>query len=231
MSGANATKRITILLAEDHAIVRQGIRKLLEQEDDLEVVGEAEDGRKAIALVKNLRPAVVVMDIAMPLLNGLEATRQILKTVPGVRVIILSSHCEEAYVKDAMESGAMGFLIKQASAHDLSAGIREVNKGNVFFGPFIARRVVNRQQKLLDQAGRPQPRRSRLTSREMEVLQLIAEGSINNKTATELGIGLKTVEKHREHLMEKLCIHDTAGLTRYAIRAGIIESSVQLTIV
>ncbi len=224
-------KRITVLLAEDHAIVREGVRKLLEMEEDLEVIGEAEDGRRAVALVKELRPSVVVMDVAMPLLNGLEATRQILKAVPGTRVIILSSHCDDAYVKDAMESGAMGFLIKQSSARDLSEGIREVNKGNLFFGPFLAKRLLKRQQKTLDRSGRPKPRRAGLTSREMEVLQLIAEGIVNKDAAVELGIGIKSVEKHREHLMEKLGLHNIAGLTRYAISAGIIESSVQMTIV
>jgi len=223
-------KRITVLLAEDHVVVREGFRKLLEMEDDLEVVGEAKDGRRAVALVKKLRPTVVVMDVAMPLLNGLEAVRQILEAVPSTRILILSSHTDEAYIKDATESGAVGFLLKQASAHDLSVGIREVNKGNVFFGPFIAKRFPEGERKLLDRAGRPKERNGRLTSREMEVLQLIAEGKANKETASELGIGIKTVEKHREHLMEKLDIHDTAGLTRYAIRAGIIESSVQLTI-
>jgi len=223
-------KRITVLLAEDHMVVREGFRKLLEMEDDLEVVGEAEDGRRAVALVKKLRPAVVVMDVAMPLLNGLEAARQILQAVPSTRILILSSHTDDAYIKDATQSGAVGFLLKQASAHDLSKGIREVNKGNVFFGPFIKKRLPEDERKSFDRSGRPKPRHARLTSREMEVLQLVAEGKANKETAAELGIGIKTVEKHREHLMQKLDLHDTAGLTRYAISAGIIESSVQLTI-
>ena len=224
-------KRITVLLAEDHTVVREGFRKILELEDDFEVVGEAEDGRQAVALVKKLRPAVVVMDIAMPLLNGLEATRQILKAVPGTRILILTAHGDDGYIKDAMESGAVGFLLKQASARVLFEGIREVNKGHTFFGPFMAKRVPERERKSLDRAGRSKPRKDRLTSREMEVIQLIAEGKANKQIAAELGIGMKTVEKHRERLMAKLNIHDTAGLTRYAISAGIIESSVQLTIV
>jgi len=211
-------------------VVREGFRKLLEMEDDLEVVGEAEDGRRAVALVKKLRPAVVVMDVAMPLLNGLEAARQILQAVPSTRILILSSHTDDAYIKDATQSGAVGFLLKQASAHDLSKGIREVNKGNVFFGPFIKKRLPEDERKSFDRSGRPKPRHARLTSREMEVLQLVAEGKANKETAAELGIGIKTVESHREHLMDKLNIHDTAGLTRYAISAGIVESSVQLTI-
>jgi DNA-binding NarL/FixJ family response regulator len=224
-------KRITVLLAEDHTVVREGFRKLLELEDDFEVVGEAKDGRQVVAMVKRLRPAVVLMDIAMPLLNGLEATRQILKAVPGTRILILTAHSDDAYVKNATESGAVGFLLKQASARVLSKGIREVNKGNVFFGPFIAKLLPERERKSLDRAGRPKPRKARLTSREMEVFQLIAEGKANKQIAAELGIGMKTVERHREHLMEKLNLHGTAGLTRLAVAMGIIESNVQLTIV
>ena len=224
-------KRITVLLAEDHTVVREGFRKILELEDDFEVVGEAKDGRQAVALVKKLRPAVVVMDIAMPLLNGLEATREILKAVPGTRILILTAHGDDGYVKAAMESGAVGFLLKQASARVLSEGIREVNKGHTFFGPFMAKRLPERERKSLDRAGRPKPRNDRLTSREMEVIQLVAEGQANKQIAAELGLGIKTVEKHRERLMAKLNVRDTAGLTRYAISAGIIESSVQVTIV
>jgi DNA-binding NarL/FixJ family response regulator len=224
-------KRITVLLAEDHIVVREGFRKLLEMEDDLEVVGEAKDGRHAVALVKKLRPKVVVMDVAMPLLNGLEAARQILEAAPGTRILILSSHTDDAYVKDATKSGAVGFLLKHACARDLSEGIREVNKGNIFFGPFLTKRLPEAERKSLNRAGRSKPRNALLTSREMEVLQLVAEGKVNKETAAELSIGIKTVEKHREHLMEKLKIHETAGLTRYAISAGIIESSVQLTII
>ena len=224
-------KRITVLLAEDHTVVREGFRKILELEDDFEVVGEAEDGRQAVAMVKKLRPAVVVMDIAMPVLNGLEATRQILKAVPSTRILILTAHNDDAYVKRATESGAVGFLLKQASARVLSKGIREVNKGNVFFGPFITKLLPERERKSLDRAGRSKPRKGRLTSREMEVFQLIAEGKANKQIAAELGIGLKTIERHREHLMEKLNIHGIAGLTRQAVSEGIIESSVQLTMV
>ena len=224
-------KRITVLLAEDHTIVREGFRKMLELEDDLEVVGEAQDGRQAVALAKKLRPAVVLMDIAMPLLNGLEATRQVLKALPATKVIMLSAHSDDAYVQNATESGARGFLLKQASAHDVCRAIREVQKGNVFFSPSISRRLDRLSPQTLDREGVLKKKIAQLTSREMEVIQLIAEGKANKEIAAELGIGLKTVEKHREHLMEKLDIHDTAGLTRYAIGAGIIESSVQLTIV
>ncbi len=132
-------KRITVLLAEDHTIVREGFRRMLELETDLEVVGEARDGRQAVALVKKLRPAVVLMDIAMPLLNGLEATRQILKAIPGTKVLMLSAHSDDAYVKTAAEHGVVGFLLKQTSAHDVCRAIREVHKGKTFFSPSISR--------------------------------------------------------------------------------------------
>jgi len=224
-------KRITVLLAEDHMVVREGFRKMLELEDDLQIVGEAQDGRQAVTMIKKLRPAVVLMDIAMPLLNGLEATRQVLKAVPATKVLMLSAHSDDAYVKNATESGAVGFLLKQTSAHSVCQAIRQVQKGNTFFSPSISRRLDRLHPAAPDRKGVPRKKVPELTSREMEVLQLIAEGKANKETAAELGIGTKTVEKHREHLMEKLDIHDTAGLTRYAISAGIIESSVQLTIV
>ena len=223
-------KRITVLLAEDHMFVREGFRKMLELDADLQVVGEAEDGRQAVALAKKLRPNVVLMDIAMPLLNGLEATRQVLKAVPSARVLVLSAHSDDAYVQNATEAGAVGFLLKQTSAHDVCRAIREVQKGNTFFSPPVAHRLRKRDFKSVDRLGVSKAHNARLTPREMEVLQLIAEGKANKETASELGISIKTVEKHREHLMKKLDIHDTAGLTRYAIGAGIIESSVQLTI-
>jgi DNA-binding NarL/FixJ family response regulator len=227
-------KRITVLLAEDHMIVREGFRKMLELEDDFEIVGEAQEGRQAVAMANKLRPDVVLMDIAMPLLNGLEATRQVLKALPATKVLILSAHSDDAYVKNATDSGAVGFLLKQTSAHDVCRAIREVKKGNTFFSPSISRRLGRLERpnsQSPGRAGRLDKKTAQLTSREMEVLQLIAEGKANKETAAELGIGIKTVEKHREHLMEKLDIHDTAGLTRYAISTGIIESSVQLTIV
>jgi DNA-binding NarL/FixJ family response regulator len=224
-------KRITVLLAEDHMIVREGFRKMLELEDDFEIVGEAQDGRAAVALVKKFRPQVVLMDIAMPLLNGLEATRQVLKAVPATKVLMLSAHSDDAYVKNATESGAVGFLLKQTSAHEVCRAIREIQKGKTFFSPSIARRLQEDDRKASARGASLKPRHADLSSREAEVLQLIAEGKANKETAAELGISVKTVEKHREHLMEKLKIHDTAGLTRFAISTGIIESSVQLTIV
>lgn len=212
-------------------IVREGFRKMLELEDDIEVVGEAQDGRQAVAMVGKLRPAVVLMDIAMPMLNGLEATRQVLKAFPATKILMLSAHNDDAYLNKASEAGAVGFLLKQTSAHDVCRAIREVQKGNTFFSASVSRRLDRLHSRTTGRTGVRDKKIAQLTSREMEVLQLIAEGKANKETASELGIGIKTVEKHREHLMEKLDIHDTAGLTRYAISAGIIESSVQLTIV
>ena len=221
---------ITVLLAEDHTIVREGLRKMLEIEGGFEVVGEAQDGRQAVALAKKLRPNVVLMDIAMPRLNGLEATRQLLKAVPATKVLILSAHGDDAYVMHSTESGAAGFLLKQTSARAMCEAIREVHKGKTFLSAEVSRRLRQLKGGFPSRAGRSRLRSSRLSSREVEVLQLIAEGLANKQVAAELDINIKTVEKHRQRLMEKLKIHDTAGLTRYAIGAGIIESSVQMTI-
>lgn len=217
--------RITVLLAEDHMIVREGFRRILELDPDFQVVGEAQDGRQAVALAKKLKPAVVLMDIAMPQLNGLEATRQLLKELPATKVLMLSAHSEEAYITNAIDSGAVGFLLKQTSAHEVGTAIREVMQGNLFFDRGLAANLRLTSAKPLGK------RLETLSSREMEILQLIAEGKANKESAAALGISIKTVEKHRDHLMRKLHIHDTAGLTRYAISAGIIESSVQVTII
>lgn len=221
--------RSTVLLVDDHTIVRKGLRMLLEAESDIEVIGEAQTGRQAVELTKKLCPSVVIMDIAMPLLNGLEATRQILKLHPAAKIIILSAHSDDEYVKQVVKLGAAGYLIKQTSAQNLVRAIREVQKGKIFFSPAISKRFHDLYQKSSDRMGRSKIKNVRLSLREMEVLQLVAEGNANKQIAAELDISIKTVEKHRQHLMEKLNIHDTAGLTRYAIAAGIIESSVQIT--
>jgi len=223
-------KPITVLLAEDHQIVREGFRSLLEHEGDIEVVAEAANGRQAVQLTRKLRPAVVVMDIAMPLLNGLEAARQIRKEVRGTRVLFLSAHSDDAYVEQVTVLGATGFLLKQTSSENLATAIREVQKGNRFFSQSISKRVRDHSQKSQARGRNASKKHNRLSSREVEVLQLIAEGKANKQIAAELGVSFKTVDKHRQNLMSKLDVHDVSGLTRYAITEGIIESSVRLTI-
>jgi DNA-binding NarL/FixJ family response regulator len=224
-------KAITVLLAEDHLIVREGLRALLKLEEDIQVVGEAGNGREAVELTVRMRPDVVVMDIAMPLLNGMEATRQILEAQPETKVLILSAHSDDAYVALVSAIGAVGYLIKQSAAHVLPEAIRKVKAGKTCFSPTVAKRLKYHQNKAYARGDlRHDSKSTRLTSREVEVLQLVAEGKANKETAQELGISIKTVEKHRQSLMEKLNIHDTAGLTRHAIATGIIENSVQVTI-
>ena len=224
-------KHITVLLAEDHAIVRQGLSALLKADGQFKMVGEARTGREAVELAQTHRPDVILMDIAMPVLNGLEATRQILAANPAAKVLILSAHSDDVYVERMIEVGVAGFLEKQTSAEILTKAIREVAAGKSFFSPAIAKRLASDPSKPRDRDGLVKSNGARLTSRESEVLQLVAEGQANKQVAAELGISIKTVEKHRQHVMDKLNIHETAGLTRYAIAQGIIESSVQLTIV
>jgi DNA-binding NarL/FixJ family response regulator len=224
-------KRITVLLAEDHTIVRQGLRLLIEADGDIEIIGEAKTGREAVQMTGDLCPEVVVMDIAMPLLNGIQATRQILKAFPARKVLILSAHSDSEYIEQVVKAGALGYLVKQSSGEVVAKAIRELHNGKTFFTPSIAKRLLKEYQKSRDGVGLQKKGDTELTTREAELLQLIAEGHVNKQIASELGISIKTVEKHRQHLMEKLNIHDIAGLTRFAIAAGIIESSVQSTIV
>ena len=224
-------KPITVLLAEDHAIVRQGLSSLLRADGHFLVAGEARTGREAVEMARTLRPDVILMDIAMPVLNGLEATRQILAADPAAKVVVLSAHSDDVYVERMNEAGVVGFLEKQTSAEILTKAIREVVAGHTFFSPAIAKRLRDDQSKPRSRDGLLKAHGARLTSRESEVLQLVAEGSANKQVAAELGISIKTVEKHRQHLMDKLKIHDTAGLTRYAIAQGIVESDVQVTII
>lgn len=224
------SKKITVLLADDHTMVREGFRSLLKQERDIEVVGEAQTGREAVQLARKLGPAVVVMDIAMPSLNGLEATRQIRKHFPATQVLILSAHSDDAYVEQVIEFGAAGFLLKQTSSALLATAIREVQKGHAYFSPTVSRPASGRAQPSLDREGNLRKNTNRLSPREVEVLQLIAEGKPNKQVAAELGVSFKTADKHRQHLMGKLDIHDIAGLTRYAIAQGIIESGVRVIV-
>lgn len=221
-------QKIKVLLADDHTVVRQGLRALLIAEGDMEIAGEAGDGRMAVQMAKKFLPDVVVMDIAMPQLNGLEATRQIVHAVPSSKVLVLSSYNDDDYVQQLTEAGAAGYLIKQTAANELLKAIREVHKGNAYFSPSIAKRLRDQCREAFA-SGSPGHRRSdHLTSREAEVLQLVAEGRANKQIAAELCISIKTVEKHRQQVMNKLGIHDVAGLTRHAIAKGIIESNTGL---
>jgi DNA-binding NarL/FixJ family response regulator len=215
-------RKISVLLVDDHTVVRQGLRALLSAEEDMEVRGEAENGRQAVVLAKKLLPDVIVMDVAMPLLNGLEATRQILKALPEAKVLVLTSYGDDDCVAQMMDAGAAGYLIKQTAANDLLKAIREVYRGNAFFSPAIARRLRDQCREAFTTGQSPR-KANELTSREGEVLQLIAEGFSNKQIAGELSISIKTVEKHRQQVMNKLNIHDVAGLTRYAISKGMIE--------
>jgi DNA-binding NarL/FixJ family response regulator len=222
-------KKISILLADDHRVVREGLRVLVETEGDIQVVGEPKTGREAIDMTLQLHPNVVVMDIAMPLLNGLQATREILRIAPATKVLILSAHADPDYVEQVVLLRAAGYLIKQSSADILVEAIQAVHKGKSFFSPSISKYLREHYQNTPFTAILLKRKSACLTSREEWVLQLIAEGNANKQIASELGISIKTVEKHRQHLMQKLSIHDIAGLTRYAIAAGVIESSVQRT--
>src|SRR4029079_5041312 len=217
-------KKISVLLVDDHTVVRQGLKALLRPEEDIEVTGEAENGRLAVQMARKNPPDVVVMDVAMPLLNGLEATRQILKAIPTTKVLALTSYSDDACVQQMTEAGVSGYLIKQTAANDLLKAIREVYKGNAFFSPAIAKRLRDQCREAFT-GGISGKKTGELTSREAEVLQLIAEGFSNKQIASELNISIKTVEKHRQQVMNKLNIHDVAGLTRYALSKGMVERS------
>jgi DNA-binding NarL/FixJ family response regulator len=225
------TERISLLIAEDHKIVRKGLKALLKLEDDFDIVAEAEHGIHAVELARQHKPKVVLMDIAMPILNGFEATRQILQFLPEMKIIILSAYADDSYVDKALELGASGFLIKQCSPNGLIHAIREVIKEEYVFSPSIEQRLIHLNQEVINRKGFSKPKSQSLSCRESQVLQLIAEGKSNKIIASILFISIKTVDKHRQNLMKKLAIHDTAGLTRYAISEGIIENSRQLKMV
>ena len=223
-------KKITVLLVEDHVVVRQSLCRLLEEDGQCQVVGQAKNGREAVDLAASLRPDVILMDIAMPVLNGHGATRQIIAADATARVLVLSAHSDNVYVDRMTAAGAMGFLEKQTSAAILIHAIHEVADGKSFFSPAIAKRLTATKERSRDRHGLTSSRVPRLTPREAEVLQLVAEGHINKEVGATLGISLKTVEKHRQHMTKKLGLRGTADLTRYAMVHGIIESTVLVTI-
>jgi two-component system response regulator NreC len=214
--------RIRVLLADDHRMMREGIRALLERQDDIEVVAEAADGREAVHLATQLCPDVVVMDVSMPMLNGIEATRQIRRDCPGVRVLILTVHESEDYVAQLLSAGASGYIIKRAAGDELVSAIRTVYEGEAFLHPSIAKVVIEDYVRRL-QEGDGVSAQDVLTAREREVLQLIAEGYTNREIADLLHLSIKTVQNHRSNIMNKLDLHDRGELIKYAIQQGIIH--------
>ena len=215
--------KIRVILAEDHTIVRQGLRSLLEQSDDIEVIAEAEDGREAVSKTEQLKPDIVLMDISMPILNGIEATRQIKKKFPDIKVLILTMHTTEEYISQILHAGASGYLVKKSAHHELLSAIKAIQKGHSYLSPLVSKKVVDEYlQKTKDDI--KQDRYEKLTTREREVLQLIAEGKANKEIADLLFLSIKTVETHKAHLMEKLNLHTTTDLIKYAIQKGIIST-------
>jgi DNA-binding NarL/FixJ family response regulator len=214
------------MLVDDHTIVREGLKALLKAEGDLTIVAEAQTGREAIQLAIQHRPDVVIMDLAMPLLNGWEATRQIVRNVPDAKVLVLSSYGDYEYVQHAVAAGASAYLLKQTAAMELVKAIREVNCGHAYFSAAIAGQLCAPGCGSMIEGQAAMIHGIQLTSREIEVLQLIAEGFANKQIACELGLSVKTVEKHRQQVMNKLNIHDIAGLVRHAAAKGVIETAV-----
>jgi DNA-binding NarL/FixJ family response regulator len=211
-----------ILLADDHKVLRSGLRRILEEQPDLEVVGEAGDGREAVDLASSLQPDIVVMDIAMPQMNGMEATRQIVLRNPRINVLILSMYSDENYIVQVLRAGARGYLLKDSAEDDLINAVRSVNSGQPFFSPRIAKLLVgDSMQRLRDEAA--SDTYELLTPREREVLQLIAEGKSNKEVATALFVSPTTIETHRARIMDKLDLHSTAEIVLYAVRKGIVQ--------
>jgi DNA-binding NarL/FixJ family response regulator len=213
---------VRILVADDHGVVRKGLRLILERHDGLEVIGEAADGREAVRLAEELSPDIVIMDVGMPQLNGIDATAQILHRNPRAGVIILSMHSDEGYIVRALSAGAKGYLLKDSAEEDLIQAVRIVAQGRPFFSPRITQTLLDDYVRQLRQKGL-QDSYDLLTEREKEVLQLISGGKSNKEVATILGLSVYTVETHRTNLMQKLNLHNTAEIVLYAVRKKIIS--------
>ena len=208
---------IRILLADDHSLVRHGFRMILAAEADMEIAGEAGNGREALELAQKLKPDVVVMDVAMPELNGIEATRRLIELSPRTRVLALSMHKDAVYVREILRAGARGYLLKDSADADLLAAVRAVAKGEGYLSPGVSDAVLSDYRRHVTDP------LDLLTSREREVLQLIAEGKTNKEIATSLTLSVYTVEAHRGRLMEKLNLHSTGELVRFAVRSGLVD--------
>src|SRR5215468_10810212 len=215
-------KKIRILIADDHGVVRRGLRLQLEQHSDFEVVGEASDGREALTMADKLAPDIIIMDIAMPNLNGIQATAQLVKKNPQVGIIVLSMHSDETYLTRTLAAGAKGYLLKESAEFDLERAVRAVSQGKPFFSPAIANTLLEDYMRQLQQRGL-QDSYDLLTEREKEILQLLAEGKSNKDVAGILNLSTNTVETHRTRIMQKLDLHSTADIVLYAVRKGIIS--------
>jgi two-component system, NarL family, response regulator NreC len=211
------SKKFRILLADDHSVVRQGFRLILENQSDMEVVGEASNGREAVTVAEALQPDVVIMDVTMPELNGIEATRRIGELSPRTRVLALSMHKDSVYVREILRAGAKGYLLKDAAGNDLLAAVRAVARGEAYLSPAVSDAVLTDYRKHVTNPI------DLLTSREREVLQMIAEGKTNKEIANSLQLSVYTVEAHRGRIMEKLNLHSTGELVRFALRNGLID--------
>lgn len=210
---------IRVLLADNHTLVRAGLRALLHSLDGIEVVAEANDGREALRLIEIHRPDVVLMDVAMPEMNGLEATTRIVKEFPNVRVIILSMHANEEYVLQSLRTGAVGYVLKDSGVSELELALKAISRGETYLSPAVSKHVVADYVRRVGGESNPL---EQLTPRQREILQMLAEGRSMKEIAQLLYISIKTVETHRAQLMERLNIHDVAGLVRYAIRVGLV---------
>jgi two-component system response regulator NreC len=215
--------KIKLLLAEDHTIVREGLQALLKQSEDIEVIGQAEDGQAAVRKTDELKPDVVLMDISMPILNGIEATRQIKKLYPKIKVLILSMHPNEEYIYAALNAGASGYILKQDAYPDLISAIEVVAGDKVFLSPSVSTKVVKDYLHNISALAAPDDL-GKLTSRERQILQLVAEGKSNKEISAMFFISVKTVETHKANLKEKLGVRTTADLVKYAVRKGIVSS-------
>jgi two-component system, NarL family, response regulator NreC len=211
-----------ILIGDDHTLVRQGLRKILEEQPDWEVVAQASDGREAVRLALAVQPDVAILDIGMPLLNGIDATRQIVRRLPAIAVLILSMHSEEAYITQALKAGARGYLLKDSVEEDLLKAIRSTHAGHSFFSPLIARTLLDGYARGLNSRD-VEDRFELLTIRERQIYQLLAEGRGNKEIAQNLGLSLHTVETHRVRIMEKMDVHSAAELVLSAVRRGIVS--------